>query len=152
MLQSNRAVHKHAQWLAFDLCVSVGHGNRGLFMAARDQFGTAVLSIIDDRFMQRPEAGARVGADILDAERFDYIDHEVGSRTIRGQDLFRRRGRSSGRLLRFGLSCVSCPSARDQRGCAGHGIPEEIAAINMDFLGFRHSLLQPADMLSTAEV
>ncbi len=89
MLQPDRAVCHHRQRLPFDLGVAICHGDRLLFMAARDQLGGFVAAIVDDRFVQRAEARSWIGADEFEPERLQHVHHEIRTRTVRSQDLDR---------------------------------------------------------------
>ena len=94
VLHADGAMCEHRERLAFDLVVAVRHGDRRLFMAARDQLGLAVAAVVDDRFVQSAEARAGVRADIVNAERFDHVDHIVGTAAALREDL--GLGRASG--------------------------------------------------------
>src|ERR1700722_1921869 len=72
-------MRQHQQRLAFDLEVPVRHGHGGLLMAAGDELGALVAAIVEQRFMERAEAGTGVCTDVLKAERLDDVDHEVRS-------------------------------------------------------------------------
>ena len=67
-------------------------------MAAGDQLGVLVAAVVDQRFVQAAEAGAGIGADVFDAQRFDDVDHEVGAGPIGGEDFENRRSLGIGRL------------------------------------------------------
>src|SRR5690242_10296862 len=65
VLQSDGAVGEYAQRLAFNLGVTMGHGDRRLFMAAGDEFGIAVAAVVDHRFMESPETRPCHGTNVL---------------------------------------------------------------------------------------
>jgi len=79
VLEADGAVGHHHDGFAFDLGEAVGHGDGGFLVAAGEEFRGAVAAVVDDRFVERAEGGAGVGADVLDAEGLDDIDHEVGA-------------------------------------------------------------------------
>lgn len=100
MLQAHGSVGHHHHGLAFDLGVAVRHRDRGLFVAAREQLRHAVAAVVDQRFVQGAERPARVGRDVLDAERLDHVHHEIGPGAIDVVGIVRhhhRRGRGSRR-------------------------------------------------------
>ncbi len=128
VLQAHGAMGHHHHRLAFDLRVAVRHGHRRLFVKAGQQLRRAVAAVIDDRFVQCGERGPGIGGDVLEAERLDHVDHEVGARAIGGVDVggggrgFRRlRGLS---LSRRGLSGQG--SGHQGRG-TGRGVLQESA-------------------------
>ena len=51
-------------------------------MHARDHLGRVVAAVVDDRFVQAAEARAGVRADVLEAERLEDVDHEVGAAAL----------------------------------------------------------------------
>jgi hypothetical protein len=53
-------------------------------MRAGEEFRFLVVAVIDQRFMQTAKALCRIALDVLDLERLDDIDHEVGSRHAGG--------------------------------------------------------------------
>ncbi len=53
----------------------------------RQKLRIAVPAVVDDRFLKAPEAGAWVGAHVIEAQRFDDVHHEVRSRLLRDQHL-----------------------------------------------------------------
>src|SRR5438128_11641150 len=75
---------------SFDLGVGMSHGYRGFFMAARDELRFLIPTVVNNGFVQGPEAGAGVGAEIFDVERFDHIHHEIRAAVIRCEDLCSR--------------------------------------------------------------
>ncbi len=79
VLQANRAVGHDHHRLAFDLGVTVGHGDRGFLMAAGEPFRAGVAAIVDEGFLKPAKAGAGIGRAILDTERLDHVHHEVGA-------------------------------------------------------------------------
>src|SRR5262250_694790 len=82
MLNSNSAVSEDGERLAFNLRVSVGHGDGGFFMTASDELGILVATIVDHGFMKASEGRARISAHVLDAERLDDVDHVVRASAI----------------------------------------------------------------------
>ena len=107
VLESDGAVSHDEKRLAFDLGVAMSHGDGGFFVAAGDELGILIAAVIDDRFVQAAKARAGIGADVLDSERLDDIDHEVGAGAIGGED--------------FRLGGVSASAAGDIGGAAGTG-------------------------------
>ena len=117
VLRADGAVHGGDGRLAFDLGVAVAHGRRDLFVITGDELGL-IAAVAHQRFMDAAEARARIGDEILDAERLDHVHHVVGAGTLdelalratsRGvplrRDLSRRRRRRTARLclLRLGI-------------------------------------------------
>ena len=109
VLQSDRPVRHHRERLPLDLEVAVRHGHRRLFVHAGDQFRLLVAAVVDHRLVEAAEAGAWVGADVLEAERLDRVHHEVGAGAAAGERfrlgrgwLGRRRRWRWGRGLRNG--------------------------------------------------
>src|SRR6516225_4251199 len=86
MLNSNSAVREYGERLVFNLRVSVCHGDRGFFVTASDELGILVAAVVDHGFMEAAEGGARISAGVLDPERLNDIDHEIGTGAISGQN------------------------------------------------------------------
>ena len=136
VLHSDRPVGEHRQRFALYLRVAVRHAHGGLLVATSDELRTLVPAIIDDRFVNSAETRSRIGANVLESERLDYIHHEVRSGSIRGQDLsvrrhagfgFRRHGWRNGPqqlsfLLRGNRSWGRGQSCRTRR-CTFQEIP-----------------------------
>src|ERR1700681_3639137 len=55
-------------------------------MAAGDELGALVAAIVEQRFVERAEAGTGVCADVLKPERLDDVDHEVRSGALIFED------------------------------------------------------------------
>ena len=118
--------------LPFDLRVAVSHRDRRLFVAARQQLGELVVAVVDDRFVKAFEARARIGGDVLEAERLDHVDHEVRAGPFHdarrgaarrwfgvGRQLsVGRRGRARARRARFLRLGRDRRRLRDQSGRA----------------------------------
>src|SRR5207302_11344075 len=66
-------------------------------MTIRDELGIPIAAIVDDGFLHTAKTGSRVGADVLETQRFDHINHVVRTATVGRQDL--DFAWSSGRLL-----------------------------------------------------
>ncbi len=142
MLEPDGAVREYGDGLAFDLRVPVSHGHGGLFMAAGDEFGILVAAIVDDGFVQAAEARSGIGADVLDAQRLDDVDHEIGAGAAFGENFeagwradlrfrWNRRGRRNARRV-AGFDLLSVRTrriSRDYRGADG-GALQEAAAIH----------------------
>ena len=94
MLQPDGSMRHHSDRLAFDLRIGMRHRHRRLFVAAGDELGFLIPTIINDGLVQRAEAGARVGADVIQVEGSQDIDHEVRPAVFRRQDV--HFGRSTG--------------------------------------------------------
>ena len=147
VLQTYCAMGEYAERFSLHLGVAVGHRDRGFFMAAADEFGLAVTSIVNYRFMKSPEARTCDGADVFDAEGFQYVHHEVGPGAVQSED-FGIRGRigfdqrrqkgqgSGGRLLNrlrgqsFGRCC--------ERRCSGDHAFQEVSTPCGYFFGICH--------------
>jgi len=82
MLDSDTAVDHRAHGLACGLGVAVCHRHRRLLVHAGEELGFAVAAVVDQRFVQAPEARARIRRDVLEVERLDDVDHEVGPGTL----------------------------------------------------------------------
>ena len=91
VLQTHGTVREHAERPAFDLGVAVRHGDRRLLVATRDQLGAPVAAVIDHRFVDPAKARAGIGADVVESQRLQHVDHEVRACPIRRQDLDIRR-------------------------------------------------------------
>ncbi len=138
VLRADGSVQEYGQRFALDLRVAMRHRDRRFFVAARKQLGIAVAAVVDHRFVQRTEARSRVGANVLDADRLQNVDHEVGARMLGGHDFDGRwraglgLARGSGRfgggprcgLLRLGFSWSSRERCRSRCGTL-----QEFAAI-----------------------
>ena len=95
MLQADRPVRHHRKRFALRLEVGVRHRHRRLFVAAGEELGTPVAAVVDERFVQPAEARARVRADVVEPERLEHVDHEVGAAALvfaQHLDVGRRRG------------------------------------------------------------
>ena len=125
VLEPHGAVREYGDGLAFDLRVPVSHGHGGLFVAAGDEFGTFVPAIVDHRFVQAAEARSGIRADVLDAQRLDDVDHEIGAGAAFREDFepggradlrfrWNRRGRRNAR--RVARASICC--AREAAGLA----------------------------------
>ena len=79
VLQPDVAVNQRHHRLALDLGVAVGHGDRRLFVTARQELGHLVVAIINERLVQRFVSGAWIGGQIFDVERLDHIHHVIGA-------------------------------------------------------------------------
>ena len=141
MLEPHGAVREYGDGLALDLGVPVSHGHGGLFVAAGDEFGAFVPAVVDDGFVQAAEARSGIGADVLDAQRLDDVDHEIGAGAAFGEDFepgrradlrFRRNRRwrcNARRGARFNLlPARGGRISRDYRRADG-GALQEAAAI-----------------------
>ena len=90
-------------------------------MAARQPLGRLVAAVSDEGFVQTPEARCGIRGDVLEVQRLEHIDHEIGTRILDGQDFAlhgqrrRLRCQASGCLFgsdwRGGGTCLL-------RGCA----------------------------------
>ena len=78
---------------ALDLRVPVRHGHGRLFVAAGQQLRQLVAAVVDDRFVQAVETGARIRGDVLEPERLDHVHHEVGRGMLDDSRSAARRGR-----------------------------------------------------------
>ena len=82
MLQPNRSVSQDCHRLAFHFEVTVRHGYRGFFVTIRNQLGIAITTVVDDGLLHTAKTGSRIGADILETQRFDRINHVVRTATV----------------------------------------------------------------------
>ncbi len=117
VLQADGAVHQRHLRLAGGFEMAVAHRHRRLFVRDGQEFRHGVPAVIDQRLMQAAEARCRIGIDILDLQRFDDVDHEVGGRAAR--DLRRRLAQAAGLgrdLMRGGHHRRGQPFVH---GCAG---------------------------------
>ena len=150
VLQSDSPMRQDKKRLAFDLGVAMRHCHRRFLMAAGDELGTLISAVVEQRFVERAEAGTRIRADVLKAERLDDVDHEVRSGALIFEDLdvgghyalgflgHQRRG-GTGRklgdlllwLLRFG-----CSGTSHQGGGSRARASQKIPAAYRRFLRF----------------
>ena len=79
VLRADRAVAQRHHRLAGDLEVAVPHGDADFLMRHGEELRHLVLAVVDQRFMQAAEARGAVRRQILDVERSDHVDHEVGA-------------------------------------------------------------------------
>src|ERR1039458_9684419 len=87
------------QRLACDLEVSMRHADGGLFITAGQKFGLLVAAVIDQRLVQGAETRGWIAGQIFYVERFDHVDHEVGTGlAVIAFDLLRRSGFCGGNL------------------------------------------------------
>ena len=91
VLKAHGAVGHHQHRLPFDVGVAVRDADRRLLVTARQQLRRFVAAVVDERLVQRPEARSGVGGDVLEAQRLEYIHHEIGSRAIRRHHLHMAR-------------------------------------------------------------
>ena len=103
MLQAHGAVGKHQHRLAFHFEVPVPHCDRRFFVAAGKEFRLRISAVIDDRFLNAPERGSRIGAHVFKPKGLEDVDHEVSARSV-CSDRFRLRPRRSRLLLSLWLS------------------------------------------------
>jgi len=81
-------------------------------MAASDELRILVTAVIDYGFMKASEGGAGIGANVRDPQRFDDVDHKIGTGAI-GRENFQRRRRAE-----FGFR-RDWGHARARRGSCG---------------------------------
>ena len=82
MLEAHGAVDHGAHGLARGLRIAVRHRDGRLLVHAGEELGLRVLPVVDERLVDAAEARARIGRDVLEVERLDDVDHEVGAGTI----------------------------------------------------------------------
>ena len=125
MLQADGAMHQHAHRLARRLGVAVRHRHRRFLVQAGEELRLLVATVVDQRLVQAAKARARIGRHVVEVERLDDVDHEIGARTL-DHDVARQLllfvGRGLGRL--GGLR-------RHGRSGAGGGSLQEIAALHV---------------------
>ncbi len=69
--QANSAVDEARHRLARDLCISVRDCGGNFLVNADDQFRRGIAAMVDDRFVQASERGARHRRHIFDIGRFE---------------------------------------------------------------------------------
>ena len=79
VLQADGAVAQRHQRLAGDLEVAVRDADRGFLVRAGEELRHLVAAVVDQRLVDAAVARRAVGRQILDVERLDDIDHEVGA-------------------------------------------------------------------------
>ena len=79
VLQADGVVHDDRHRFAGHLRVAVSHRGGDLFVHAREQLGLAVAAVVDDRFVNAAERGARHARDVVEADVFEHVDHVVGA-------------------------------------------------------------------------
>src|SRR5262249_1241203 len=67
VLQADGTVSHDEEGLALNFGIAVCHADGRFFVAAGDELGTAIATIVDNRFVKASKAGARIGADIINA-------------------------------------------------------------------------------------
>jgi hypothetical protein len=82
VLQAHGAVDHRAHGLARGLGVSMRHRDGGFLVHAREQLRLLVAAVVDERFVDAAEARPGVGRHVLQVERLDDVDHEIGTGTI----------------------------------------------------------------------
>ncbi len=127
MLQAHGAMRHDHHRLAGGLRVAVRDRHRRLLVQARQELGLAIAAVVDDGFVQAAKARAGIGRDVLEIERLDDVDHEVG--TGAADDDVARQGlflpflpvRRAACGVRGGLLGRSCRRrhARRRNACAG---------------------------------
>ena len=131
MLQTHRAVAQRHQRLAGGLEVAVRHADPGFLVRASEEFRHLVAAIIDHRFVDPAITGSTVRGHVLDVERLDDVDHEIGAgsaadarrRQFARRSGFRRRHmrrrRQRGGHPRWSVGRgARCGFRRRHRGCA----------------------------------
>ena len=73
----------------------------GLLVRAREPLGRRVAAVIDERLVQASEARRGVRDDVLEPERLQHVDHEIGAGVLDGQGVGfgDERGRFRGERL-----------------------------------------------------
>jgi hypothetical protein len=158
VLQADDAVAAHRHRLAFDFGVALRHMHADILVHASDDF-RLVVAVIDDRFVQAAIARRAIDREILDAQRVEYVGHEVAAarglvhRVSRrrhglGGDLARTRQCRLQALRRGDRHGVAGDRRRDRRGCAHEaGAFEEIASARTGRIAtFRHGVLRDAGL------
>ena len=70
----------------------MSHGGRRFLVAAGDPFGGLVGAVSGEGLLQAAEAGTGVGKDVIEIQRFEHVDHEIGAGARLSEDVeFRRR-------------------------------------------------------------
>ena len=124
VLKAQDAIDKRRHRFACGARVAVAYGDADLLVHDGDQFGLGVFPIMNNRLVQTAYRSPGIDGDIVEIQRLEDVDHEIGTgigdgdrRRLRsgvGASIFRRgrarrtRGRRdrrrgrSGRRLRFG--------------------------------------------------
>ena len=70
-------------------------------MRAREPLGRRIAAVIDERLVQASEARRGIRDDVLEPERLQHVDHEIGAGVLDGQgvSLGDERGRFRGERL-----------------------------------------------------
>src|SRR5215475_2992777 len=160
MLQADGAVCKYSDRLPFDLRIAVRNADRRLFVAARDELRFLIASIVDDRLMERPEAGARIRTSIFNVERSEHIHHEIRPAVVRREHIHFGRRRAFGSCIlqrrRNAGWCYRCSYSRRGYGaetCSSGGAFQETTAGGRELTGLAHlnlhfSLVFEADCMT----
>ncbi len=82
MLQSHGAVDGDTHGLAGGLRVAVRHRDGRFLVHAGEELRHPVAAVVDEGLVQAAEARAGVGGHVVEAERLDDVDHEVGAGAI----------------------------------------------------------------------
>ena len=127
-------------------CVAVGHGDCGLFMAAREELRNSVSTVVDDGFVQAAETRSGIGgqysmpSDLMtstmksDPERFSVRIEHGGRFSLKRF----RHGLRSARAEDLSLLRVRHRRHCRERGCAHCGPFQKFAPIDRFFFGFSH--------------
>ena len=159
VLQADGAVCEDSDRLPLDLEVAVRHRHRRFLVAARDHLRTRVAAVVDDRFVQAAEGRSGIRTDVLDAERFEDVEHVIGAaRPLRQETGFwlsgvlcRRRGSGDRTLGSFGGHGGDC-GRRGQRRRPGDGALDESATIYGAVGGFGHCSKPPSTRCRNARL
>ena len=84
MLEADRPVAEYQQWFAGNFEITVRERDRRFLMRAGEKFRFLVAAVVDQRFMQPTKTLRGIARDVIDIERLDDIDHEVGVRRAFG--------------------------------------------------------------------
>ncbi len=79
VLQADHVVQRSDHRPTGGLGVAVRQGDRDLLVAAQDRARALVAAVIDQGIVQPAEARARIEGGILDTQRVQQIDHQVGA-------------------------------------------------------------------------
>ncbi len=82
MLDADRAVRSHCQWLTGHLVVAVPHRNGVFLVRAGQKLRFRVATVVDEGFLQAAEARARIRRNVIDIEAPQHIDHVVGAGAV----------------------------------------------------------------------
>ena len=124
VLQARRRERDDRHRLARHREVAVRDVDGRLLVRAREPLGRRVAAVIDERLVQAAEARRGIRDDVLELERLQHVDHEIGARVLDGQRVSRRRRAGPSprpAFARLAPATAAQPRARRRRRLGGHG-------------------------------